>query len=60
MLERLGRSRTVAACMADEFDGEYEAADFQPLIDGRGDYTDVDLVLLEQMVSAERKCTDDD
>ena len=60
MLERLGRSPLGAECMVEEFDGTYEAADFQPLIDARGDYGNVDLQLLEVMVLAERKCTDDD
>jgi hypothetical protein len=59
MLERLGRSHLIAECMVDEFDGTYEAADFQPLIDGRGDYTSVDLVLLQDLTTAERKCTND-
>ena len=58
MLERLGRSRLVAECMVEEFDGTYGADDFQPLIDGRGDYTGVDLQLLEDMVVAEHACTE--
>ena len=60
MLERLGRSPDVATCMIEEFDGKYEAADFQPLIDGRGDYGNVDFELLEDMVVAERDCTEDE
>lgn len=60
MLERLGRSPAVATCMIEEFDGKYEAADFQPLIDGRGDYGNVDFELLEDMVIAERDCTEDE
>ena len=36
------------------------AEDFQPLIDGRGDYGKVDFQLLEDMVTAERRCTEDD
>ena len=59
MLERLGRSSVVAECMAEELGEDYEAADFQPLIDGRGDYTDVDLELLSDIVLAERDCAED-
>lgn len=59
MLERLGRSPAVAECMAGELGEDYAADDFQPLIDGRGDYTGVDFKLLEDMVVAERACTDD-
>jgi len=58
MLERLGRPPAVAKCMVEEFDGAYEAADLQPLIDGRGDYSMVDFQLLEDMVVAERACTE--
>jgi ABC-type glycerol-3-phosphate transport system substrate-binding protein len=60
MLERLGRPPAVAHCMADEFDGTYGAGDFQPVIDARGDYATVDFQLLEDMVVAERDCTEDD
>ncbi len=60
MLQRLGRSPAIARCMVAEFDGAYEAEDFQPLIDGRGDYGKVDFQLLEDMVMAERRCNEDD
>ena len=60
MLERLGRSPAVAECMVNEFEGTYAAEDFQPLIDGRGDYGNVDFQLLEDMAVAERECTEDD
>jgi hypothetical protein len=58
MLERLGRPPVVAECMVEEFDGKYEAADFQPLIDGRGDYSMIDFQLLEDVAVAERACTE--
>ena len=60
MLQRLGRSPAIARCMVAEFEGTYVAEDFQPLIDGRGDYGKVDFQLLEDMVTAERRCTEDD
>ena len=50
----------MAECMVEEFDGEYEADDFQPMIDARGDFTGVDLILLENMTTAERECTDEE
>lgn len=60
MLERLGRSPVVADCMDEELDGAYVADDFQPLIDARDDYGNVDYLLLEAIVLAERACGEDD
>ena len=61
MLERLNKSRILALCIADEWDGLYTAEDLQPMIDARGAFSgDVDFELIEDMVLAERKCAKED
>lgn len=60
MLERLGNGRTLAECMAEQFGGVYAEEDFQPMIDARGDFTSVDFELLEDIVNAQTRCTEDD
>lgn len=57
MLERLGRSRIVAECIAEEWDGMYTQQDLQPMIDARGDMSNVDFQLIEDLVSAEADCS---
>ncbi len=60
MLERLNKSRILALCIADDWDGQYTAADLQPMIDARGNFGGVDFQLIEDMVLAEQKCTKGD
>lgn len=60
MLERLNKSRILASCIADEWDGLYTAEDLQPMIDARNDFSGVDFELIEDMVLAEQKCAKDD
>ena len=56
MIERLGQSRQVAECMAEEWDGEYVAEDLQPMIDARGDMSTVDFQLIEAFTTAQSNC----
>lgn len=60
MLERLNKSRIMASCIADQWDGEYAAEDLQPMIDARGDFSSVDFQLIEDLVLAEQECSRDD
>lgn len=60
MLERLGYGPILADCMVEQLEGVYTEEDLQPLIDGRGDYSGVDFVLLENLVKAEMACEPDD
>lgn len=59
MLERLGRGPNLAECIAERFDGKYAAADFQPMIEARGDLSAVNFQLTEDLVLAERACLED-
>lgn len=56
MLERLNKSRILAVCIADEWNGLYAAEDLQPMIDSRGDFSTVSFQLIEDIVVAERDC----
>ena len=60
MLERINKSRILASCIADEWDGQYTAEDLQPLIDARNDYSSVDFDLIEDLVLAEQECSKKD
>lgn len=59
MLERLGNGRILAQCVADEFEGVYEAADMQQMIDARNDFSTVDFLLIEDYVKAQKACAPD-
>ena len=57
MLERLGRTGPVAECMAEEFNGEVTIDQLQEMINARGDYSTLDLSLIERVFTAQAECT---
>lgn len=59
-VQRLTSNRSVAECVADEFDGEYTIEDIDTYIAARGDLTGVNFQLVEDMSTATRKCTESD
>jgi len=60
MLERLNKSRILALCITDQWDGEYAPEDLQPMIDARGDFSSVNFQLIEDLVLAEQACAKKD
>ena len=57
ILERLGKSRVLSECIAEEWEGLYVADDLQPLIDSLRTNETVDFKLVEDLVSAEATCS---
>ncbi len=59
-IQRLTADRSVAQCIAEEFDGDYTVEDIDTIIAGRGDLTGVDFQLVEDYGVANTKCTEDE